>query len=62
MGVVSSLAGGISQALITTFAGLSVGIPALIAHRFLLARVDEMVLGLEDVSLEVLELVRGEEA
>ncbi len=62
LGVVSSLAGGISQALITTFAGLSVGIPALIAHRFLLARVDEMVLGLEDVSLEVLELVRGEEA
>ena len=61
LGVVSSLAGGISQALITTFAGLSVGIPALIGHRFLLARVDEMVLGLEDVSLEVLELVRGEE-
>ncbi len=61
LGVVSSLAGGISQALITTFAGLSVGIPALIGHRFLLARVDELVLGLEEVALEVLELVRAEE-
>ena len=61
LGVVSSLAGGISQALITTFAGLSVGIPALVGHRFLLARVDELVLGLEEVALEVLELVRAEE-
>lgn len=62
LGVVSSLAGGISQALITTFAGLSVGIPALIGHRVLLARVDALVLDLEEVALEVLELVRGEEA
>jgi biopolymer transport protein ExbB len=61
LGVVSSLAGGISQALITTFAGLSVGIPALIGHRFLLARVDELVLALEEVALEVLEWVRAEE-
>ena len=61
LGVVSSLAGGISQALITTFAGLSVGIPALVCHRFLLARVDELVLGLEEVALEVLELVRAQE-
>ena len=30
MGEISALAGGISQALITTFAGLSVGIPALL--------------------------------
>jgi len=61
LGVVSSLAGGISQALITTFAGLSVGIPALIGHRFLLSRVDELVLVLEESALEVLELVRAEE-
>ncbi len=62
MGVVSSLAGGISQALITTFAGLSVGIPALIAHRYLLARVDWLLLEMEEATLEVLDLVKAGEA
>lgn len=57
VGVVSSLAGGISAALVTTFAGLSVGIPALIGHRYLLARVDDLVLELEESTLEMLDLV-----
>lgn len=48
MGVVANLAGGISQALISTMAGLSVGIPALVAHRWVLARADRLILGLED--------------
>jgi biopolymer transport protein ExbB len=48
MGDVDRLAGGISQALVTTFAGLSIGIPALIANRFLLGRVDRLLLGLEE--------------
>ena len=51
VGVVSSLAGGISQALISTMAGLSVGIPALVGHRWVLARADGLVLGLEDLGL-----------
>ena len=38
------IAGGISQALITTMAGLTVGIPALIAYRWVLARADDLVL------------------
>ncbi len=62
VGVVSSLAGGISAALVTTFAGLSVGIPALIGHRYLLARVDDLVLELEECTLEMLDLVVGAEA
>ncbi len=57
VGVVSSLAGGISQALITTFAGLSVGIPALIAHRSLLARVDDLLMEMEGFALDLLELL-----
>lgn len=44
---VSDLAGGISQALITTFAGLCVGIPALVGNRYLLTRVDAYLLELE---------------
>lgn len=57
MGQIGQLAGGISTALITTFAGLSVGIPALIAHRYLLSRVDDLVLDLEESTLELLEVV-----
>lgn len=60
VGVVSSLAGGISQALITTMAGLSVGIPALIAYRWVLARADDLVLELEDTALLALDLLSEE--
>lgn len=55
MGVVANLAGGISQALISTMAGLSVGIPALVAHRWLLARADRLILGLEDHGAMILD-------
>lgn len=59
---VAHLAGGISQALLTTFAGLSVGIPAVVANRYLLARVDTLLLEMEELSLAVLELlVEGRE-
>lgn len=57
MADVSQLAGGISQALVTTFAGLCVGIPAVMANRFLLSRVDTLLLDLEEVSLGVLDLL-----
>ncbi len=57
---VGALAGGISQALITTFAGLSVGIPALVANRYVLARIDALVIDLEEVALGVVNLLAGE--
>ncbi|MCB9662625.1 MAG: MotA/TolQ/ExbB proton channel family protein [Alphaproteobacteria bacterium] len=57
LGNVGSLAGGISQALITTFAGLSVAIPTLIANRYVLSRVDAMLLELEEVASTVLDLL-----
>jgi len=62
IGVVSSLAGGISQALITTMAGLSVGIPALVAYKWVLARADAFVLELEELALMVLDRVCGDES
>ncbi len=55
MGVVANLAGGISQALISTMAGLSVGIPALVGHRWVLARADRLILGLEDLGAMILD-------
>jgi biopolymer transport protein ExbB len=60
LGVVSSLAGGISQALVTTFAGLSVGIPALIGHRYLLSRIDGLALELEQASSEFLDQLESD--
>ncbi|MFK7885995.1 MAG: MotA/TolQ/ExbB proton channel family protein [Gammaproteobacteria bacterium] len=42
-----ALAGGISQALITTAAGLLVAIPSLIAYRYLRGRVDALVIEME---------------
>ena len=54
---VGDFAGGISQALITTFAGLSVGIPAVVANRYLLARVDQLLMDLEELALGVLDLL-----
>ena len=42
------LAGGISEALITTAAGLTVAIPAMVFHRFFERRVDSLVVEMED--------------
>lgn len=60
IGQVGQLAGGISTALVTTFAGLSVGIPALMAHRWLLARVDDLLLDMEEAALELLDRVAAD--
>jgi biopolymer transport protein ExbB len=63
LGGVANLAGGISQALITTMAGLSVGIPTLIAYKWVLSRADELVLEMEEIALSVLDkLVDAEDA
>ncbi|MCJ8169118.1 MotA/TolQ/ExbB proton channel family protein [Atopomonas sediminilitoris] len=53
------LASGISKALITTAAGLMVAIPALFFHRYLLRRVDELVVGMEQEAVKLVEVVQG---
>ena len=53
------LAGGISTALITTAAGLSVAIPALMFHRFFLRRVDELVVEMEHEGTKLMDMVHG---
>jgi len=56
------LAGGISTALITTAAGLSVAIPALMFHRFFLRRVDELVVDVEQESSKLVDMMHGASA
>jgi biopolymer transport protein ExbB len=59
-GNASVLAGGISQALITTAAGLSVAIPAIMCHRFLQRRVDELVMTMEQEAVKLVDILQGQ--
>lgn len=54
------LAGGISEALITTAAGLSVAIPSLIFHRYFERLIDEYVLNMEEEALRLIDVLHGE--
>lgn len=56
----TELAGGISQALITTAAGLSVAIPTLIFQRYFRGKVETLVLSMEEESLKLVEVLHGE--
>lgn len=49
------LAGGISEALITTAAGLSVAIPSLIGYRYLRGKVDALVVRMEKEAVTLVE-------
>ena len=51
----SALAGGISQALITTVGGLWVAIPCLVAFRYLRDRVDGLVIDMEKEAITLVE-------
>ncbi len=53
----ADLAEGISNALLTTAAGLSVAIPLLIIYNYYVSRVENMVLEMEVSSSELLELL-----
>ena len=61
-GNASVLAGGISEALITTAAGLSVAIPALIMHRYFVGRIDGIVVGLEQETIKLVDALHNESA
>jgi len=56
----SVLAGGISEALITTATGLSVAIPSLIFYRYFRGKVDELVIKMEEESLKIVDVMHGD--
>ena len=51
----SLVASGISEALLTTAAGLLVGIPSLALFHFFRGRVDRFVMEMEEIALELVE-------
>ena len=56
------LAGGIAEALITTAAGLTVAIPALIGYRFYSSRVDTLVVDMEKEAIKLVEALHRRQA
>ena len=59
IGDATVLAGGISEALLTTAAGLSVAIPTLMFHRFFRSRVEGYVVTMEQEALKLVEVLDG---
>lgn len=55
---VSDMAGGISEAMVTTATGLIVGIGAYIAYNYLTARLQKIIHGIEHASIEFLDLLQ----
>lgn len=53
------LAGGISEALITTAAGLTVAIPTLLFYRFFIRRIDSLVVELERESIKLVDALHS---
>ena len=58
-GNANALAGGISEALITTAAGLAVAIPALVMHRYFTGKIDTIVVGLEQESIKLVDALHN---
>lgn len=54
------LADGISEALITTAAGLSVAIPTVMFYRYFRGRVDELLLKMEAQAVYLVEVIHGD--
>ena len=60
MGRPERLADGISQALLTTAAGLSVAIPAFIAYQFFAGRVDRLTMEIDDLGQQLVDHMTGD--
>ncbi|MBI4197010.1 MAG: MotA/TolQ/ExbB proton channel family protein [Deltaproteobacteria bacterium] len=57
---IGMIADGIYKALYTTVFGLVVAIPATLFYRFLSARVESLVLEMEEVSFKIVDLIKNE--
>lgn len=60
VGSPTEMAGGLSEALITTVAGLIVAIPSLMFYRHFQRRVDELVSTMEQEAIKMVEILHGD--
>ncbi len=56
-----ALAGGISEALITTAAGLTIAIPALLGYRYLRSRVNILVVQMEKEAIKLVQAIEEDD-
>ena len=61
MGRPQMLAEGISQALLTTAAGLTVAIPALICYMYFVSRVDRLIMDIDALGQQLVHTISAEE-
>ncbi len=54
------LSSGLSEALITTAAGLSIAIPSLVCYRYFRGLVDELILSMEQEALKMIDILHGD--
>ena len=54
------LSSGLSEALITTAAGLTVAIPTFVCYRYFRGLVDELILLMEQESIKMLDVLHGD--
>ena len=57
----SNLAGGISEALYTTAAGLTVAIPTIVFHRYISGKSNALLTEMEEHALHLLDLIKEKE-
>ena len=57
VGDANQLAGGISEALITTAAGLTVAIPSFFFYRYFKGRVEAYVVSMEEQAVNLIEAI-----
>lgn len=56
----TEMAGGIATALVTTAAGIIVAIPSLIFSRYFRRKVDDLVVGMEQEAIKMVEVLHGD--
>lgn len=61
LGRTELLAGGISQAMLTTAAGLVVAIPAQVLHWYFVSRVDRLIIDIDARAEEIVQTISAEE-
>jgi biopolymer transport protein ExbB len=55
-----TLAGGISEALLTTAAGLLIAIPSVIFYRFFRGKISKLVVDMEEEAMKLIEILHGD--
>ncbi len=57
---IAQFARGISVALYNTAAGIVVAVPAMVAYRYYRSKVDDLLVGMEQQAIKLVEIIHGE--